>query len=87
LISHRLKSWAEEHQIILAHIQPGKPAQNAFVERFNHTLREDFLDAYQFNSLIEVREITEEWLEEYNAIRPHEALQGLSPYQYAAQNA
>jgi len=87
LISYRLKTWAEEHQILLAHIQPGKPAQNAYVERFNRTFREDVLDAYLFDSLSEVREITEQWLEEYNAIRPHEALQGLSPYQFATQNA
>ena len=87
LISHRLKTWAEDHQIILAHIQPGKPAQNAYVERFNRIFREVVLDAYMFDSLSEVREITEQWLEEYNAIRPHEALQGLTPYQYAAQNA
>jgi len=87
LISKRLKNWAEERQIILAHIQPGKPSQNAYVERFNRTFREDVLDAYLFDSLSEVREITEQWLEEYNAIRPHEALQGLPPYQYAAQNA
>jgi putative transposase len=70
LIALRLKNWAEEHQIILAHIQPGKPAQNAYVERFNRTFREDVLDAYLFDSLSEVREITEQWLEEYNAIRP-----------------
>ena len=87
LISQRLKNWAEEHQILLAHIQPGKPAQNAYVERFNRTFREDVLDAYLFDTLSEVQEITEQWLEEYNAIRPHEALQGLPPYQYAAQNA
>jgi putative transposase len=87
LISHRLKTWAEEHQIILAHIQPSKPAQNAYIERFNRTYREDVLDAYLFNSLSEVRDITEEWLVEYNAIRPHQALQGLTPHQYAAQNA
>ena len=87
LISKLLESWAEEHNIKLVHIQPGKPAQNAYIERFNRTYREDVLDAYLFDSLNEVREITEEWLEEYNAIRPHEALQGLPPYQYASQNA
>lgn len=57
------------------------------LERVNRTFREDILDAYLFDSLSEVREIAEEWLEEYNAVRPHEALQGLPPYQYALLNA
>lgn len=87
LISHRLEDWAKEHSITLAHIQPGQPAQNAYIERFNRTFREDVLDAYLFSSLEEVRQIVEPWIENYNAIRPHEALQGLSPYQFAAQNA
>lgn len=87
LIASRLEQWAKEHQIALVHIQPGKPAQNAFIERFNRTFREDILDAYVFDSLSEVRDITEQWLEEYNAIRPHHSLQGLSPYQFAAEHA
>ena len=87
LISQRLESWAKEKQINLIHIQPGKPAQNAYIERFNRTFREDVLDAYLFDDLEEVRVITERWLEEYNTIRPHEALQGLSPRQFALQNA
>ena len=60
LVSHCLKMWAEEHQILLAHIQPGKPAQNAYIERFNRTYREDVLDVYLFDTLNEVREITEQ---------------------------
>jgi len=87
LISQRLENWAKQKQIELIHIQPGKPAQNAYIERFNRTFREDVLDAYLFDDLDEVRTITESWLEEYNTIRPHEALQGLSPRQYAIQNA
>lgn len=87
LISQRLESWAKEKQIDLIHIQPGKPAQNAYIERFNRTFREEVLDAYLFDNLEEVRAITERWLEEYNTIRPHEALQGLSPRQFALQNA
>jgi putative transposase len=87
LISQRLERWAKQHQIELLHIQPGKPAQNAYIERFNRTFREDVLDAYLFDNLEEVRSITERWLEDYNTIRPHEALQGLSPHQFALHNA
>lgn len=87
LISHRLESWAKEKHIELLHIQPGKPAQNAYIERFNRTYREEVLDAYLFDDLQEVRYITEHWLEEYNTIRPHEALQGLPPRQFAQQYA
>ena len=87
LISQRLESWAKEKHIELLHIQPGKPAQNAYIERFNRTYREDVLDAYLFDDLEEVRDITERWLEDYNTIRPHEALQGVSPRQFALQHA
>lgn len=87
LISQNMSDWAEAHGVELAFIEPGKPAQNAYIERFNHTFREDVLDAYLFSSLQEAKDITEEWIEEYNAIRPHDALQGMTPYQYAAKNA
>jgi len=84
LVSHKLAAWAEEHKVVLAFIQPGKPQQNAYIERFNRTYREDILDAYLFSTIQEVRAITEDWLEEYNAIRPHAALGGLPPYLYVA---
>ena len=80
-----METWAREQQIELRHIQPGKPAQNAYVERFNRTYREEVLDAYLFDDLQEVREITQLWLEDYNTIRPPAALQGLSPRQFALQ--
>ena len=83
LISQILADWAAEHDVALAFIQPGKPAQNAFIERFNRTYREAVLDAYLFHTVAEVQAITEDWLEEYNAIRPHEALGDVPPYQYA----
>ena len=83
LISQTLADWAAEHDVALAFIQPGKPAQNAFIERFNRTYREAVLDAFLFHTVAEVQAITEDWLEEYNAIRPHEALGDVPPYQYA----
>lgn len=84
-ISNKLDEWAEKNGILLDFIEPGKPAQNAYIERFNRTYREEVLDLYLFDSLAEAREITEAWLEEYNAIRPHESLGGLTPYRYAAE--
>ena len=87
LISNELARWAKKHKVVLAFIEPGKPAQNGYVERFNRTFREAVLDAYWFSSLEEVRAIVDEWLNDYNTIRPHEALGGLSPYNYAKSQA
>jgi putative transposase len=87
LISNELARWAERHKVVLGFIEPGKPAQNAYMERFNRTFREAVFDAYWFSSLEEVRAIVEEWLNDYNTIRPHEALVGLSPYNYAKSHA
>ena len=83
-ISHQMAGWARRHAVRIHYIQPGKPAQNGFVERFNRTYREDVLDAYLFHSLDEVRRITFDWLEEYNSIRPHASLGNKTPYEFAA---
>ncbi len=82
LVSLALAQWAEEHGVMLEFIKPGKPTQNAFIERFNRTYRTEVLDFYLFRTLNEAREITERWLMEYNNERPHESLNNLTPEEY-----
>ncbi|CBA21966.1 putative transposase insK [Erwinia amylovora] len=81
-ISLALAEWAERHAVKLEFIQPGKPTQNAFIERFNRTYRTEILNFYLFRTLNEVREITEKGLSEYNCERPHESLNDMTPEEY-----
>jgi putative transposase len=81
-IAGELALWCEKENIHLQYIQPGKPTQNAFIERFNGSFRRDILDAYLFESLTQVRILAEEWIQDYNYHRPHEALNNLSPVNF-----
>ena len=75
-------AWCDAQQIALRYIQPGKPDQNAFIERFNRTYREEILDAYVFTSIREVQDLTDEWLTTYNDDRPHDALGRVPPTRF-----
>ena len=74
--------WAKGKGIDICYIQPGRPMQNGYIERFNRLYRESVLDAYVFFDLEQVRRLTEEWMEEYNERRPHEALKNLTPTEW-----
>ncbi len=74
-----LEQWCTDHQIELKFIQPAKPNQNAFIERFNRTYRDDVLSQYLFQDLAQVRELTSRFIWEYNNIRPHDSLQNSTP--------
>jgi len=74
LLAAIFAEWCRTNRVAARFIQPGKPDQNAFIERFNRTHREEVLDAYIFDSISEVQQLTDEWLRSYNEERPHTAL-------------
>ena len=77
--SHELKNWLEKQQIKHQFIEPGKPQQNAYIERYNRTVRYDWLNQHLFNSIEEVQDHATKWLWLYNHERPNMANGGLPP--------
>ena len=82
LIAAEFYDWCEDNGVTVAYIQPGKPQQNGFAERFNGSFRYEFLDAYLFETLDQVREMAWVWMLDYNDERPHESLGHMPPTVY-----
>jgi len=78
-ISALLATWAERHAIILVFIQPRNPQQNAYIERYNRTVRYDWLNQYVFRSIEEVQDHATRWLWTHNNERPNMAIAGITP--------
>lgn len=76
-------NWCKLHGIEIKYIQPGKPVQNAYIERFNRLFREDVLDAYIFDNIEQVRALANKWMDDYNYNHPHGSLNKMSPVEYA----
>ncbi|MGX1256948.1 putative transposase [Sinorhizobium fredii] len=80
-VSGKLMEWAEKQGIALSYIQPGKPQQNAYVERYNRTVRHEWLDQYIIESIEEAQEFATQWLWTYNNERPNMGIGGITPAQ------
>ena len=86
-MSGTLKCWAEKHEIALEYIQPGNPQQNAYVERYNRTVRHEWLEMNEFHTIEEAQNTATQWLWTYNNERPNMALGGITPAMKLAQTA
>jgi len=80
-IAQVLVDWANDQCITLMYIQPGKPTQNAYIKRFNRTVRHEWLDLHVFNSIEQEQQLATQWLWIYNNERPHTAIGGIPPRQ------
>lgn len=78
-ISKEFVQWANKHEIVIEYIQPGKPQQNAYIERHNRTIRFSWVSKHLFDSLEQVQDYATKWLWFYNYQRPHKANGGLPP--------
>lgn len=81
--SNAMDGWAYEKGVRLDFIRPGKPNDNPLIESFNGRLREECLNDNQFLTLVEAQTIVEAWRKDYNEERPHGALHGLTPSEFA----
>ena len=81
-----LDLWAYHHQVRLDFSRPGRPTDNCFIETFNGSLRDECLNVHWFTSLDEARAIVEAWRIDYNESRPHMALNGVPPGEFARRH-
>ena len=85
LTSAAMRDWCRFSDVATTFIEPGSPWQNGYSESFNGRFRDEFLATEQFDTLLEAQALAEDWRIEYNTIRPHGSLGGLTPTQFRAQ--
>ncbi len=82
--SRALDAWAYERGVELRFIRPGKPVDNAFIESFNGSFRDECLNQHWFTDLDDARRKISHWRRDYNHVRPHSSLGNLTPHEFAA---
>ena len=78
-----LDAWAYRNGVTLDFITPGRPIENAIVESFNGTFREECLSQHWFISMQDARRTIERWRRDYNEVRPHSSLNNQTPFEFA----
>jgi len=84
-VAHAVSDWCRFNSAGSLFIDPGSPWQNAWIESFNGRLRDELLNLWRFDSLLEARVIIEDWRADYNANRPHSAHGDRTPAEFALQ--
>jgi putative transposase len=84
-VAHAVSDWCRFNSAGSLFIDPGSPWQNAWIESFNGRLRDELLNLWRFDSLLEARVIIEDWRRDYNANRPHSAHGDRTPAEFALQ--
>lgn len=82
-VAHAINDWCKYNNTNSIYIDPGSPWQNAWIESFNGRLRDELLNAWQFDSLLEAQTIIEDWRHDYNTNRPHTAHNHQTPTEFA----
>lgn len=85
-ISEVFQDYSEQRHIEIQYIQPGRPMQKGYIERFNRTFREDVLDAWLFSNIRDAEERFDEWKMRYNNEHLHSSMEDLSPNEFASLN-
>lgn len=84
-VSRAMARWAQMNDVKLFFIEPGKPTQNAFIESFNGKFRNLCLEQNWFSTIEEARVLVEAWRKNYEEVRPHSSLDGLTPKAFASK--
>ncbi|MBT6209475.1 MAG: transposase, partial [Woeseia sp.] len=85
MVSKAVQTWLKKKHVDTHYIDPGSPWQNGYCESFNSIFRMTCLDRWLFSSMTEARVVINQWLEEYNTIRPHGSLSGMNSEQFLQQ--
>ena len=83
--ANHFDAWAYDRGVFTDFIAPGKPVQNGFIESFNGKLRDECLNASWFTGLSHAQQLLDAWVQDYNEVRPHSALDNLPPISYLAR--